>query len=94
MHLPIAVISEAINTRYKVIDVEVENWTSPNRRNTPIAYGGVHIYVRCQTKEEALAIPELVEIAGHTLRLRHQGLKKCEECQEQGHSTEEHERII
>ena len=55
--LPIVAISEAINSRYKVIDLEVENWTSPNRRNVPMAYGGIHVYVRCQTKEEALEIP-------------------------------------
>ena len=55
--LSIAAISEAINSRYKVIDVEVENWTSPNRRQTPLAYGGIQLYVRCESQEEALAIP-------------------------------------
>ena len=75
-NLPITTISEAINSRYKVIDLEIENWSSPNRRHTPIAYGGIHLYVRCESQEEALAIPRCVEIAGHTLRLRHQGLRK------------------
>ena len=36
--LPGAVIIEALNSKYKVVDVELENWTSPNRRNMPLNY--------------------------------------------------------
>ena len=39
-------ICEAINTKYKIVDVEVKNWRSPNRNNTPLAYGGFSAYVR------------------------------------------------
>ena len=42
-HLPIAVISEAINSSYKVIDVEVENWASPNWRNFNSIWWCTHI---------------------------------------------------
>ena len=79
MGLPITVITEAMNSRYKLIDVEVENWTSPNRRHVPMAYGGITMYVRCQDKEEALNMPEYIEVAGHQIKLWHAGLKKCEE---------------
>lgn len=86
-------ICEAINTHYKIIDVEVENWRSPNRSNIPLAYGGIAIYVRCENLEEAFNISQHLEIAGHEVKIWHQGLKKCEKCGGMGHKESEHEKV-
>ena len=72
-------ISEAINTRYQVVDMEVENWRSPNKTESQIAYGGISIYVRCESREDAFNIPAKIEVAGHQIKIWHQGMKKCEE---------------
>ena len=82
-----------MNSRYKVIDVEVENWTSQKRKQTSLAYGGFSMYIRCQSAEEALSIPKKIEISGHQIKLYHSGCKTCETCGKQGHATREHEAI-
>ena len=67
---PIA-ISEAIHSSFRLIDVELENWKSPNRRNTPLAYGGLSVYIRCNNRDEALDIPGYLMIAGHKIKIWH-----------------------
>ena len=93
MNIAPITISEALHSLFRVVDVELENWTSPNRRNTPIAYGGISIYVRCNSLAEALNIPGYVMLSGHKIKIWHAGLKRCEICNEKGHGTNEHEKI-
>ena len=62
MGIPIAVIAEALGQTFPVIDVTVENWKSPNRTNN-INYGGIIVYVRCQSYKKRLTYQEKYKLA-------------------------------
>ena len=86
-------IIEALDTKFKVIDVEVENWHSKNGRST-INYAVLTAYVRCASIQQALNIPKKIEVAGHEIPIWHKGLRTCKTCGKKGHATTGHEYYV
>ena len=93
MGIPIAVIAEALGQTFPVIDVTVENWKSPNKTSN-INYGGITVYVRCQSVQEALDIPGKIQIGEQEIGIWHAGMKLCTECGERGHTAQGHEYVM
>jgi len=90
--LPIAAITEALNTKYSLVDVELNNWHTVNGKEQTL-HKGFAIYIRFETLEQELNFPKKAEVEGHLVFFQHRGLYTCENCNEKGHRQVDCARI-
>ena len=59
-----------------------------------VGHNGFTAYVSFNTTAEALHFPLEIEIHGEQVRLWHRGKYECDTCQEKGHTSEYHEKVM
>ena len=74
--IPQACIVNELSKRYRLREVEVPTYTR-NGKQVPIQFGNIECYIEFNSCEEALNVPNQIEVEGILVDLYHKGRYKC-----------------